>query len=284
MVRSGEDFGRLALQARVDGTKYVGNGIYDDSHRFITALETRYAILRSVALLGEIGYENQEYSGTSPFSISDAIWSVGLRLTPGPDSIVVIKYGRQNGFNSFYLNAGTALGGRTNLFATYRETLATTLTQAQDLLATTTVDALGNPVDSQSGAPVVLINPFLGLSDALYRIRVGTVSLATNGRAMSSRFPAWQSQEPITLPITPCPAHPVSLCDFELGARLRRAPPGWRRRSMGTSTGYRLRATRLRATRPGRLGYLCSGGDADAPAERQAHRQHAGRLTSNTLR
>ena len=88
VVRSGEDFGRLALQARVDGTKYVGNGIYDDAHRFITALETRYAILRSVALLGEIGYENQEYSGTNPFSISDAIWSVGLRLTPGPDSIV----------------------------------------------------------------------------------------------------------------------------------------------------------------------------------------------------
>ena len=199
MVRSGEDFGRLALQARVDGTKYVGNGIYDNSHRFITALETRYAILRSVAVLGEIGYENQEYSGTSPFSISDAIWSVGLRLTPGPDSIVVIKYGRQNGFNSFYLNAGMALGGRTNLFATYRETLATTLTQAQDLLATTTVDALGNPVDSQSGAPAVLINPFLGLSDTLYRMRIGTASLRHHWpRDVLTLTGTWQSQDPMT--------------------------------------------------------------------------------------
>jgi uncharacterized protein (PEP-CTERM system associated) len=199
VVRSGEDFGRLALQARVDGTKYVGNGIYDDAHRFVTALETRYAILRSVALLGEIGYENQEYSGTNPFSISDAIWSVGLRLTPGPDSIVVVKYGRQNGFNSFYLNAGAALGVRTNLFATYRETLATTLTQAQDLLATTTVDALGNPVDSQSGAPVVLINPFLGLSDALYRMRVGTVSLRHHWpRDVLTLSGTWQSQDPMT--------------------------------------------------------------------------------------
>src|SRR5258707_14675865 len=34
VVRSGEDFGRLALQARVDGTKYVGSGIYDDAHNF----------------------------------------------------------------------------------------------------------------------------------------------------------------------------------------------------------------------------------------------------------
>ena len=84
VVRSGEEFGRLALQARADGTKYAGNGIYDDAHTFITALETRYAILRSVALLGEIGYENQAYSGTNPVNISDAVWSVGLRLTPRP--------------------------------------------------------------------------------------------------------------------------------------------------------------------------------------------------------
>ena len=62
---------------------------------------------------------------------------------------------------------GVALGVRTDLFAVYRESLATSLTQGQDLLATTTTDALGNAVDSQSGAPVVLINPFLGLSDTL---------------------------------------------------------------------------------------------------------------------
>jgi uncharacterized protein (PEP-CTERM system associated) len=199
VVRSGEDFGRLALQARVDGTKYVGNGIYNDSHQFVTALETRYAVLRSVALLGEIGYENQEYSGTNPFGISDAIWSVGLRLTPQPDSIVIVRYGRRNGFNSFHLNAGTALGARTNLFATYKETLATTLTQSQDLLATTTVDALGNPVDSQSGAPVLLINPFLGLSDTLYRMRVGTTSLQYHWpRDVLTLSGTWQSQDPIT--------------------------------------------------------------------------------------
>ena len=86
-----------------------------------------------------------------------------------------------------------------DLFATYRETLATTLTQAQDLLATTTVDALGNPVDSQSGAPVVLINPFLGLSDTLYRMRVGTVSLRHQWpRDVLTLSGTWQSQDPIT--------------------------------------------------------------------------------------
>ena len=196
VLRSGEDLGRATLQARIDGTWYVGSGIYDDAHSFVTAFETRYAILRSVAVLGEIGYENLEYAGTNPRSIKDAIWSVGLRLMPRPDSIVIFRYGHHDGFDSFSLNAGVGLGVRTDIFATYRETLGTSLTQAQDLLATTTTDALGNPVDSQSGAPVVLINPFLGLSDALYRIRTGTVSVSNRWpRDVFTLSGTWQDQD-----------------------------------------------------------------------------------------
>lgn len=199
VLRSGEDFGRLALQARFTDTRYVGSGIYDGAHRLLTALETRYAILRNVAVLGEIGYENQEYAGSNPFSISDAVWSAGLRLTPGPNSIVIVRYGRLNGFNSLNVNAGVALGVRTSLFGVYRETLATSLTNAQDLLTTTTTDALGNPVDGQSGAPVVLINPFLGLSDTLYRMRIGTMSLRHQWpRDSFTLSGTWQDQTPVT--------------------------------------------------------------------------------------
>jgi len=199
VLRSGEDLGRLALQARVDGTWYVGDGIYEDAHNFSTGLEARYAILRSIALIGDIGYENQQYAGTNPIKIDDAIWSVGLRLTPSPDSIVIVRYGHRNGFNSFSLNAGVALGVRTDLFAIYRDTIGTSLTEGQNLLSTTTTDALGNTVDSQSGAPVVLINSFLGLSNTLYRMRIGTVSL--NHRWPRDSFTlsgTWQSQDPLT--------------------------------------------------------------------------------------
>ena len=156
----------------------------------------------------------------------------------------------------FSLNAGVALGVRTNLFATYRDTLATSLTQAQDLLATTTTDALGNPVDSQSGAPVVLINSFLGLSDTLYRMRVGTVSLRHHWpRDVFTLSGTWQSQDPITsanntVPVSSSTAESMRPSVGRMSSR--RAPPGWRRCSMGTSArATRLRATRLRATRPG---------------------------------
>jgi uncharacterized protein (PEP-CTERM system associated) len=199
VVRSGEDLGRLALQARIDGTWYVGDGIYDDAHNFVAGLGARYAILRSVAVLGDIGYENQKYAGTNPVNIDDAVWSVGLRLTPSPDSIVIVRYGHQSGFNSFSLNAGVAIGVRTSVFANYSDALATSLTQSQSLLATTTTDALGNTIDSQSGAPIVLINSFLGLFNTLYRMRTGTVSL--NHRWPRDAFTlsgTWQDQDPIT--------------------------------------------------------------------------------------
>lgn len=199
VVRSGEDLGRLALQGRVDGTWYSGGGIYSGAHRFITTLETRYAIRHSIALLGEIGYQNEAFSGSNPITIDDAIWSVGLRLIPNPNSLIIVRYGHRDGYNSFSLNAGVALGVRTDLFATYRDSIATTLTEAQDLLATTTTDSLGNPVDSQTGAPVVLVNSFLGLSNTLYRMRLGTVSLSHYWpRDTVSLSATWQQQIPIT--------------------------------------------------------------------------------------
>lgn len=206
VLRSGEDLGRLALQARVDGTLYVGEGIYDGARQFVTALEARYAILRSVAVLGEIGYEKQKLAGTNPFIINEMIWSGGLRLTPTPDSIIIARYGRHSGFNSFSVNAGVALGVRTNLYATYSESLSTSLSQAQDLLANTTTDARGELVDSQSGAPVALFNSFLGLSNTLYRMRTGTASLRYSWpRDVFTLSGSYQSQQPITSANTAVP-------------------------------------------------------------------------------
>lgn len=199
ILRTGEDFGRLALQASVDGTVFNGTGVYDNAHRFVTALEARYAILPTVALLAEIGYENLEYAGTNPGRIDGAIWSVGTRLTPSPDSTIILRYGRRDGFNSLSVNAGMAIGGRTDLYVAYSESLTTTLGRAQDLLSTTTLDALGNPVDSQTGAPVILVNPFFDASNGLFRTRNANVTLSqTWPRDVLSISATWQDRTPVS--------------------------------------------------------------------------------------
>src|SRR5690606_29806328 len=97
------------------------------------------------------------------------------------------------------LNAGVAIGVRTDLFVTYKDTLGTSLTETEDLLAATTIDTLGNPIDRLTGAPVVLVNSFLGMTNTLYRMRVGTATLYHHWqRDAFSLSATWQQQIPVT--------------------------------------------------------------------------------------
>ncbi len=199
VIRSGEDFGRLALQGRVDGTEFSGSGVYDGAHAFFATVEARYAITPGVAVLVEGGYENISYGGTEPARIDDAVWNVGLRLTPTRESFLVVRYGHRGGFDSPSLEAGIQLGAYTRLTASYSERLATNAMLAQDLLSTTTLDALGNPVDSQSGAPVLYANSFFPASNGLYRIRMGTMALTFAGPRDSITISAfYQKQDPVS--------------------------------------------------------------------------------------
>jgi uncharacterized protein (PEP-CTERM system associated) len=179
VVRTGEDFGPLAFQGRVSGTFYSGTGVLDNAHRHIASLEARYAIMRGVAALVEGGYEDQRYAGVPPLRIQEPIWAVGVRLTPGPESLIIVKYGRRDGFDSFYLDASVGLGGRTRLTANYSDRLATSALRAADLLSTTSLDELGNPVDTLTGAPTLqsFANSFLGVQSSLLRIKRATAAI-----------------------------------------------------------------------------------------------------------
>lgn len=199
VIRSGEDFGRLALQGRLDGTAYSGTGVYDGAHNYVAALEGRYAITRGIAVLLEGGYEDIAYGGTNPNEIKDAIWSVGARFTPTPESFLIVRYGHRGGFDSPSLDAGIQLGGFTRLTASYAERLATSATLSQDLLSTTTLDALGNPVDSRTGAPVLYANSFFPAQSGLFRTKTGTVALTQSWPRDSISLTAfYNEQDPIS--------------------------------------------------------------------------------------
>lgn len=179
VLRTGENFGRYAGQGTLSGTSFVGNGLYEDAYKNIVLLENRYAITRTIAALGEIGYERQHFNTVPATDVRDVVWAVGARLTPTPESVIVAKYGHRDGFNSFYLDGSLELGVRTRLFANYHEQLTTSALNAGDLLATTTLDPLGNPVDSVTGAPVLpsFTNSNLGIQSALMRQKMATVTI-----------------------------------------------------------------------------------------------------------
>lgn len=179
-ARTGEDWGRLAMQGSLSGTWFEGSGLYEGAYRNLALLETRYAFLPTVAGLVEIGYEREYFNTVPKTDIDGIVWAVGARLTPNPDSLIIVKYGRRDGFNSWRLNGNWAVGGRTTVFATYQETLTTSALNAADLLSNTTLDPLGNPVDAQTGAPVLpgLANQLLGAPGVLFRQKLGTAGIS----------------------------------------------------------------------------------------------------------
>lgn len=178
-ARTGERFGRLALRALAEGTTYTGNGVLDGAHRTSAVLSGRYAIQRGVAVLLEGGYENQAFAGLPPVDITGPVWTVGLRLAPTPDSVIIVRYGRRNGFESPSASADLRLTPRTRLTGLYYEVLSTSALAATDLLSSTTLDDLGNPVDATTGAPLLGITSggLLAAQSSLQRIKSGVVRL-----------------------------------------------------------------------------------------------------------
>ncbi len=171
VARTGEDFGRLAMEARVSGITYTGTGVFDGAYRTIGTVEARYAILRSFAVLGEAGYQDEEYATVPRFRYVGPVWSVGARFAPTPDTYIIAKFGQRSGYPAAYANAVVPLGGRTTFYANYLDSLSTALVRTQDLLATTSLDALGNPVDQATGAPVTYTDSFLATQSGLVRSR-----------------------------------------------------------------------------------------------------------------
>jgi uncharacterized protein (PEP-CTERM system associated) len=179
-VRSGEDLGRLALEGRAVATEYDGTGVLDNAYRRNVSVESRFAINRFLSVLGEVGYEWLRYSGTPAFQVSDTIWSGGAKLTFSEESFIIARYGHRDGFDSARVDAALSLGGRTRFFANYAERLTTGAQRAADLLTTTSLDELGNPVDTATGAPVAqpFSNSFLGVQSSLTRLRTASASIS----------------------------------------------------------------------------------------------------------
>lgn len=179
VARTGRDLGRFALEGRINNTQYIGTGVMDGAYRRAASVEARYAIVRGVAALVEGGYEQQRYAGTPGVRVDGPIWSAGMRVDFSAESFFVAKYGRRDGFDSASLRASLALGGRTRLSANYEERLSTSALRAGDLLSTTTLDELGNPIDLATGLPQVqpFASSFLGVQNSLMRLRIASAAV-----------------------------------------------------------------------------------------------------------
>ena len=180
VIRSGEDFGRLLLQGSVNATEFDGRGLYSGAYRRDAVLEAGYGITRAFAGLVEVGYEQLRFNSRPVIEIDGPIWAAGLRFTPNEATSITVKYGRRDGYNSAFVQGSTELGPRTRIFASYTDRLSTSALRSADLLQSIVLDPLGNPVDAQTGAPVLPSSAasLLGIQGGLFRTRAAAVSLS----------------------------------------------------------------------------------------------------------
>lgn len=179
-LRTGEDFGRLGMEARVNATYFDGGGpVNDGARNILAAFDARYALTRTLFVLGEIGWQDVRYGGVPGFRYEGIIWGGGVRWDPSPNSTLTAVLRSRAGFLSPLLDARVALGPRTVLFGRYAEEVGNVLAQNATLLNTLALDADGNPVSAVTGAPLPQLGGvgFLATTGGVSRSRIGVASV-----------------------------------------------------------------------------------------------------------
>lgn len=175
----GSDFGRVREFALADARQSNGTGVNNGAHSAIITNWVGYALNRVLVPFVEFGAESLHFRTVPETNITDGVWQVGVVLTPNVDSQILIGYGHRDGFNGANVNGYYQVTARTRLTVSYTTALQTNVQQIASQLGLTSFDQFGNPVDSQTGAPLFLGNSLLSTQNGLFRTKTLSFSSIT---------------------------------------------------------------------------------------------------------
>ena len=178
---SGQAFGRLNFAVTLARIAYDGPGVLKNAHRNSEMLDLGYAVTRGVTLLGQVGHQDVQYGGTQKIRVNGAIWSVGARWNPDPDTIITVRYGYRDGGASYSFEGSTAPTARTRVAASYSDGMANAAEELQNSLGRTRISNSGITIDPVTGMPVILNNNFSGAQGGLARVKRISVSGVLTG-------------------------------------------------------------------------------------------------------
>ncbi len=177
--QSGSDWGRVLDIATIDAKQSTGTGAFSGSRQDTINNQLGYFINRNFLAFVEFGAESLYFNTVPRTNINDGTWAVGATVTPNADSQLTLSYGHKNGFNSFQALGRYAVTSRTNLTVSYLTGLSTDLQQIEQQLALTSVNPLGNPVNTLTGAPTSILSNLSPLNGTLYQNHTLTVTATT---------------------------------------------------------------------------------------------------------
>jgi uncharacterized protein (PEP-CTERM system associated) len=161
---TGSRFAVLGSKLTLDALQVSAQSAASQSTQIRGYDDLQYQVNSQVAATARFGYEDIQYPNQSTASVHGAIYKIGGRYTPFPDSYLHIDYGRQDGINGvngdlrYQVTAATALtASLTHNLQTSQQQLATNLNNAE-------LNANGVLVNRLTGVPIILANlevPFL---------------------------------------------------------------------------------------------------------------------------
>ncbi len=180
VIGSGNDFGRLAVSLNFDHIDGSGTGPNSDSESDTDFIQFEYQLTHAYALIGSVGYQKIHYNsnGTTPgYNTEGLTWNAGARAAPNERSSLTATYGRQNGGYAPTVSMSYEIGPRTTVLASYVVSVQNQLQSSLQNLQYLTHDPFGNPIDSRTGLPFVDVNQTFASQEALFRDKVGTLSI-----------------------------------------------------------------------------------------------------------
>jgi len=160
-----DNFGKLNSTLIADAYKSSGGGINSSSTDKRIELDNEYAVTDTLFLLGQFGYEDQTFPGSTASDITGAIAQGGLRYTPNPDTSVSLLYGLRQGTTEFEGNLRFAVTQATNVFISYSESVETTQQLIQQNLGT------GGTTTTPGQPPIPIVNPNFPLQNNVFRFK-----------------------------------------------------------------------------------------------------------------
>ncbi|MGH9205803.1 MAG: TIGR03016 family PEP-CTERM system-associated outer membrane protein, partial [Acidimicrobiales bacterium] len=161
------------------------------SRRIYATSHNEYAVVRPVALIGEIGYERLTFPRASQLDLSEPAWAVGARWRPNLNDWLLVTYGQRDGIYGFTGSLRYQVTPITFFTASYFETLSSLQQIIQQNLTTigqnvqrdptsTGQDVFGNVFDPTTQLPIFINNPNLSLRNDIFRDAQGLATVAVS--------------------------------------------------------------------------------------------------------
>lgn len=236
-LNSGIDFSRLRWSINALASESEQDDGNDITRRSIS-FNPEYAVVRSLSLLGSIGYalfEEEARIGSLPSDgtrsdFEGLTWNTGFRWRPSRRTDLEVTYGRRDeGDESFAARLGYGIGTRTRLTASYIETLETGAERLARNLSSLAVDPdTGQLIDTNTGLPFNANTGPTSVVDTVTRNKTYQANLSTSqGRNTFNLGATYREQDAEAITATP---------DDETGITFS---GGWNRR-LNPQTNFRL--------------------------------------------